>query len=211
MRHHLKRIEVSYDQPSKNFDHNKVKGLIANLTQVKDPAAIQALEVAAGSKLRQLVVDDKRTASALLKKGNLKRRVTIVPLDSVSARCLTDQHVATAKKLVGADNVDAAIDLVKFDPELRPAMEHAFGSTFICKDGNTAKQVTFNKSIRKRSVSYEGDVFNPSGTMSGGSRSSKHSLLVAINKLQRITDLLEVESKSLNELKAELHALQVCK
>lgn len=42
-------------------------------------------------------------------------------------------QVAAAKGLVGDDKVDAAIDLVDFDPELRPAMEHAFGSTFICK------------------------------------------------------------------------------
>lgn len=140
-----------------------MKGLVANLTTIKEPAAVQALEVTAGSKLRQLVVDNKDTASALLKHGNLKKRITIIPLDSVNPRCVTQEQVAAAKKLVGQDNVDAAIDLVDFKPEFRPAMEHVFGSTFICKDGNSAKQVTFDKAIRQRSVSYEGDVFNPSG------------------------------------------------
>lgn len=47
----------------------------------------------AGSKLRQLVVDDKNTAKALLKGGKLKRRITIIPLDSVTSRCVTQQQV----------------------------------------------------------------------------------------------------------------------
>lgn len=204
----LKRIEVQFDNPSNDFDRAKVKGLIANLARVKDPAAVQALEVAAGSKLRQLVVDNKETASALLKRGNLKRRITIIPLDSVTPRCVTEQQVKAAKALVGEDKVDAAIDLVDFDPSLRKAMEHAFGSTFICKDGDSAKQVTFDKKIRQRSVSYEGDLFNPSGTMSGGSRNVKQSLLAAISNLHRISTKLEEEMALLRELKAELKAMQ---
>ncbi len=87
----------------------------------------------AGSKLRELVVDTKDTASAILKHGNLARRTTITPLDTVTAHCLTAEQVTAARALVGPDNVAPAIDLVGFDANLRPAMEHAFGSSFVCK------------------------------------------------------------------------------
>ena len=142
LKHQVNRVDVQYKSPTKNFDRSKVKGIVANLAQIKEPAATQALEVAAGSKLRQLVVDSKETAAALLKCGQLQRRITIIPLDSVRPRCVTDQQVRAAKKLVGPQRVDAAIDLVEFDPVMRPAMEHAFGSAFICKDSDAAKQVT---------------------------------------------------------------------
>ncbi len=38
----------------------------------------------AGNKLFQVVVDDELTAKALLQKGSLRRRVTIIPLNKIS-------------------------------------------------------------------------------------------------------------------------------
>ena len=71
-----------------------------------------------------------------------------------------------------------------------------------------AKQVTFDKNIRQRSVSYEGDSFNPTGTMTGGSRNAKQSLLAAIANLQRVAARLEVEGTALAQLRAALKSLQ---
>lgn len=47
-------------------------------------------------------------------------------------------------------------------------MEWVFGGSFICKDMDTAKRVTFDQHILKKSVTLEGDVFDPAGTLSGG-------------------------------------------
>ena len=58
-----------------------MKGVVAKLVRVKDPANATALEVAAGGKLYQVVVDTEATARALLSKGQLRNRVTIVPLN----------------------------------------------------------------------------------------------------------------------------------
>ena len=61
-----------------------------------------------------------------------------------------------------------ALSLIQYDPEIHPAMEWIFGQTFICKDMETAKKVTFHDRIMKKSVTLDGDVFDPSGTLSGG-------------------------------------------
>ena len=53
--------------------------------QVKDPAASTALEVVAGGKLYQVVVDTEVTGKALLSKGQLQKRVTIIPLNKIDA------------------------------------------------------------------------------------------------------------------------------
>lgn len=57
--------------------------MLARLLSVKDPAASTALEVAAGGKLFQVVVDTDAAAKALLAKGQLRARVTIIPLNKV--------------------------------------------------------------------------------------------------------------------------------
>jgi chromosome segregation ATPase len=50
-------------------------------------------------------------------------------------------------------------------------MQWVFGQIFICKDMETAKKVTFHERILKKSVTLDGDVFDPSGTLSGGTYS----------------------------------------
>lgn len=47
----LNRLQFSYSDPTPGFDRSKVSGLVAELISVKEPAAANALEVAAGSKL----------------------------------------------------------------------------------------------------------------------------------------------------------------
>lgn len=47
-------------------------------------------------------------------------------------------------------------------------MEYTFGSTFICENMEVAKRVTFNPRIARRCVTLDGEVFEPSGTLSGG-------------------------------------------
>ena len=44
-----------------------------------------ALEVSAGGKLYNVVVEDETVGTQLLKKGNLKKRVTIIPLNKINA------------------------------------------------------------------------------------------------------------------------------
>jgi len=47
-------IDFRYSAPERGFDRSRVKGVVANLTRVADPATATALEVAAGGKLYQV-------------------------------------------------------------------------------------------------------------------------------------------------------------
>jgi len=81
-------------------------------------------------------------------------------------------------------------------------MGFVFGSTFVCKDSETAKKVTFSKEIGgARSVTLEGDVYEPSGTLSGGAAPTSSGILV------KVQDLLDVEIR-LDEVKGRLDALE---
>ena len=69
---------------------------------------------------------------------------------------------------VGRDNVQTALSLVGYEQQLVKAMEFVFGNAFVCSDMDSAKQVTFNDAVMKRSVTLEGDSFDPAGTLTGG-------------------------------------------
>ena len=64
--------------------------------------------------------------------------------------------------------MQTALSLVQYNDDLQKAMEWVFGGCFVCKDMDTAKRVAFDPHIMKKSVTLEGDVFDPAGTISGG-------------------------------------------
>jgi structural maintenance of chromosome 2 len=119
-----------------------VKGVVAKLTRVADPATSTALEVAAGGKLYQVVVDSEATAKALLANGQLRQRVTIIPLNRVSRREVAPAAAAAARRLAGA-KAQPALELVGYDQELSAAMKYVFGGAFICQVGTGWGQAGF--------------------------------------------------------------------
>ena len=57
--------------------------MVAKLISVKDTNTATALEVAAGGKLFQVIVDTEVTSKALIDRGQLTRRYTIIPINKV--------------------------------------------------------------------------------------------------------------------------------
>lgn len=165
----LMAINFEFQDPERNFDRTRVKGTVAKLVHVEDAAATTALEVAAGGKLYQVVVDSEETAKALLSKGQLRNRVTIIPLNKISNRPIPNAVIEAGKKMVGT-KARPAIQFVGYNKELESAMQYVFGNCFICDDSASAKKLAFTKEVGIRSVTMEGDDFNPGGTLTGGSR-----------------------------------------
>lgn len=81
------RLNFDYSDPYQNFDRSKIKGYVASLTSLNkenyDKAT--ALEVAAGAKLFNVIVEDEQVGNALLKNGRLKKRVTMIPLTKIKS------------------------------------------------------------------------------------------------------------------------------
>ena len=77
-------------------------------------------------------MDTEETGALLIKKGQLRKRVTIIPLNQVTARRLTPNVIAAAEKIVGKENVTHAIQLIGFDKDVEAAMNYVFGTTLIC-------------------------------------------------------------------------------
>ncbi|NXM45142.1 SMC2 protein, partial [Gymnorhina tibicen] len=184
-------LQFTYKHPEKNWNLNHVKGPVASLFTVKDLANAKALEAVAGGKLYNIIVDTEVTGKKLLEKGELKHRYTIIPLNKISARCVQEGTVNLAKSLAGHANLNLALSLIVYESELQKAMEYVFGTTLVCNNMDNAKKVTFDKRIMTRSVTLDGDVFDPQGTLHGGASSQAAPIL---SKLQEMKDA-EIELK----------------
>jgi structural maintenance of chromosome 2 len=187
-------IDFNYTDPYPNFDRSKVKGLVAQLFTVDKEKlqAATALEICAGGRLYNVVVDSSDTGTQLLQKGKLRKRVTIIPLNKISSFRASVEKIGAAQN-IAPGKVDLALSLIGYDEEITAAMNYVFGNTLICNDADTAKRVTFDPSVRIKSVTLDGDVYDPSGTLSGGSAPNSSGMLVTLQKLNEITR--EIRSK----------------
>ncbi|ORX40472.1 P-loop containing nucleoside triphosphate hydrolase protein [Kockovaella imperatae] len=201
----LAAIDFSYSDPEPNFDRSQVKGLVATLVELDEAnfKSSTALEICAGGKLYNVVVQDERVGSKLLERGKLRRRVTLIPLNKINAFRMSAEKIAAANQ-VAQGKAKVALDLVGYDDEVSAAMAYVFGDTFICADKQAAQAVTFNKAIGVKSVTLEGDVYDPSGTLSGGSAPSSSGLLVKVQELRAVEKEIAERKLSVDQIKAEL-------
>lgn len=147
-------------------------GVVCSLFNVEDVSYATALEVTAGGRLYNVVVDNEATAKKLLERGQLQTRVTFIPLNKIEGRSIDDRTTSMAKTVVGKDKCHTAISLIGFEHELAPAMKYIFGSSFVCNNLEDARKVTFHDKIMRKTVTLDGDVVDPAGTLTGGSRAS---------------------------------------
>lgn len=198
------RLAFEYRDPEKGFDRGRVKGLVARLLTLKDPAAATAIEVVAGGKLYQVVTDTEQTGKMLLQKGGLKRRVTIIPLNKISRHVVEAERIRKASQLAQQQGGSArlALELIGYEEEVRAAMEHVFGSTLVCDSLEVAKSLTFNREVGRRTVTLEGDSFDPSGTLTGGSKQAIGSVLGKLQELNSAAALLATTEGRVAELAA---------
>jgi structural maintenance of chromosome 2 len=190
----LSSLEFSFEDPERNFDRSRVKGALGKLVSVHDASESTALEVVAGGKLYQIVVDTDETGKKILQHGQLKKRVTLVPLNKVQANELKPSVIQHASAM-SEGKASPAIESVSFDEKFRNAMIYAFGTSFICRDNETAKVVAYNKQSKAVCVTLEGDLHNPAGLLTGGSRGKKSSVLAKVQDLKNAQAELQQKRK----------------
>ncbi|KAF8664917.1 hypothetical protein HU200_054234 [Digitaria exilis] len=203
----LANVHFNYRDPERNFDRSKVKGVVARLIRIKDSSTATALEVAAGGRLFNVVVDTEETGKKLLKNGDLRSRVTIIPLNKIQTYMIPDRVQQAARRLVGPDNVTLALELVGYGDEVKNAVAFVFGSTFVCRNTDAAKEVAFNREVGSTSVTLEGDTYQPSGLLTGGSKGGRGNLLRKLDELATAETDLSNHEKRLSDIEQQIGAL----
>ena len=146
-----------------------IHGYVAQLGEVNEKYRY-ALEIAAGSRLGQIVVDNDQIVSKaidILKKKKAGR-LTFLPLTRLKKHV---NHFSTERYNLKSESgfIDKAINLVSFDDVYRDVFNYVFGETKVFTDLNSAKSVN----IKTRLVTLNGELLESSGAITGGSRINK--------------------------------------
>jgi chromosome segregation protein len=172
-----------------------VRGVIAELGQV-DPQYAVALEIAAGPRMRNIVVDtDADAARAIVYlKENTVGRATFLPLNKMKS--------VHREALQAHDGIiDYAIHLVQFDPEYAAAFSYVFGKTVVVTNLDAARRLIGTY----RMVTIEGELLEKSGAMTGGVDRQVLKFVAGEEKaLQKLSQQIREYEKERARLQQEL-------
>jgi len=211
LRASLGGLDFQYADPWRGFDRSTVKGVAARLFHIKPEFAQyhKALEVCAGGRLFFVIVDNEETGKALLEKGQLRRRVTIIPLSKIADHSISPNVVRQARNIVPSQaEAHVAMEIIGFDKQVHSAMKFVFGSYMVCDTAETAKQLTFHPNVRVRTVTKEGDLYDPAGTITGGSAPKGGNLLMKLQELSSLEKQVHKSRCEYDQANEQLQSMQ---
>ncbi len=148
-----------------------IHGPVAHLGEVDSDYRL-ALEVAAGSRIGQIVVDNDQIAAKAIDqlKRNRAGRLTFLPLNKIKPSGGSTKQ-ALQKPFLQNNNglIGRAKDLIKFESVYDGVFSYVFGDTLVFNDLNSARtQLGVH-----RAVTLAGELIEKSGAMTGGSFSGR--------------------------------------
>lgn len=158
----------------------EIHGKVGALFQVQDEAHSLALTVGAGAaSLARVVVSSGAIAQLLIEKGGLQQRTSFMPINESGSMNHHQQQdllrrVNQAKQIASQFNdgwAELAVNVINFDRETYTGvMERVFGNFVICPNMQVATAIADERNLRLKAVTLDGDVCDPQGTMTGGSK-----------------------------------------
>ncbi|MEG3859824.1 chromosome segregation protein SMC [Microcoleus sp. herbarium12] len=146
-----------------------VCGLVAQLGRV-EPRFQLALEIAAGGRMGNMVVENDSVGAAAIELLKQKRagRMTFLPLNKIrGGRFSVNENLRRA-----AGFVDAAVNLIDCDGRYQEIFAYVFGSTVVFSNLTDARRYLGQYRI----VTLDGEILETSGAMTGGSSANKSTL-----------------------------------
>lgn len=149
-----------------------IKGRVGELLRVTKQEYTLALSIGATrNALDRVVVTEDGLVQRILDEGRPAMRTYFMALNKAQGGVLiTPERLEEARRIARAHKgyVELALNLVEYDAAYAPVMERTFGGFFVCSTLEIAKELAFNPRVKCKAVTAEGDVADPSGTMSGG-------------------------------------------
>ncbi len=167
-----------------------IVGVVASLIKVPEKYET-AIEVALGSSVQNIVTFDEKGAKELVEylKENHFGRATFLPISSMKRRSV---NVSSIKNMNGF--VGVADELISFDKKIENVVSGLLGGTIIVERLIDAIEMSKASGYAFKIVSLDGDVINPQGSITGGSKKSE---AVGIMSREREIETLKKEIEKL--------------
>lgn len=177
-----------------------IHGTLSQLITV-DNENSTAIEIALGAAMQNVVVStesDAKRAINYLKQNNVGR-ATFLPISAIKPRYMEEKNLD--------DNfgfVDVASNLVDCDEQYRDIVENLLGRVMVVEDIDCAIAISKRYKNRYKIVTLDGQVMNPGGSMSGGSKGKGSGVLSRANLIEKLKNEAQKIGDELKDVQAEL-------
>lgn len=177
-----------------------VHGTLSQLITV-DNENSTAIEIALGAAMQNVVVStesDAKRAINYLKQNNVGR-ATFLPISAIKPRYMEEKNLD--------DNfgfVDVASNLVDCDEQYRDIVENLLGRVMVVEDIDCAIAISKRYKNKYKIVTLDGQVMNPGGSMSGGSKGKGSGVLSRANLIEELKSEAQKIGAELKDVQAEL-------
>lgn len=191
-------------QDSKNNKalQDKIVGLVASCMTIPNGYET-AIEVALGGAVQDVITRNEEDTKFLINylKQNSLGRATFLPISSMKIRLLNDVEASIVRK---NKTLGVASNVVKYEPNLKSIFESLLGRTVIVDNIDNAVSLARQANFSFKIVTLDGEVINPQGSMSGGSKKAvSSSLLMRDNEIENIANQIAKIANYFNELKVK--------
>ena len=156
-----------------------------------------AIEVALGNAVQNIITSNEEDSKALinyLKQNNLGR-ATFLPIATMKPKTLDNKE----QSFLNRNHCHGvASKIIKYDSKLNNVFESLLGRTVVVDTIDDAVSLAKTSNFAFKIVTLDGDVINPQGSMSGGSKKA-----ITSNLLMREAEIEEI-AKQLEKVKANL-------
>ncbi|MBW2964906.1 chromosome segregation protein SMC [Candidatus Woesearchaeota archaeon] len=148
-----------------------VHGTVSELGEVQSKYAL-ALEIAAGNKIKSIVVDSDKVAADCIAylKSNRLGVATFLPINKIRPKP-EQPNMPRILKMPGVHG--KAVDLITYDARFDNVFKYVFESAVIIENMETARKIGIGEA---KMVTLDGDVAELSGSMTGGYRQKREGL-----------------------------------
>lgn len=200
---------------SKN--NKNIIGMLGDLIKAKEGYEFAISSALAGA-IEFIVTTDDLTARETIKflRTNKAGRATFLPISTMKARSVRDEHLMVSKTFDGYLGV--ASDFVEYDDKISNVVLNQLGNIIVAKDIDCANEISKATFERYKIVSLQGDYVNVGGSLTGGSFNRHKFSFVQKKELEDVSALIEAQEKDYvnkrnqynaldNEIKEESHTL----
>ena len=173
-----------------------INGTLAQLISVDNDYST-AVEVALGAAMQNIVVDNEADAKRAINylKQNNQGRATFLPVSAIKPRYIDEKNLD--------DNfgfVDIAANLVDCDVKYKNIVSNLLGRVMIVEDIDCAIGISKRYNNKYKIVTLDGQVMNPGGSMTGGSRSRGAGILSRANMIDELNAEAEKIKAQVDEI-----------
>ena len=186
---------------------SKMVGVLASLITVPEKYET-AIEIALGNAVQNIVTFDEQNAKELINylKFNDFGRATFLPISKIRPKFIDKED---AKALTFAGCFGLASDLISYPNTIKDIISNLLGATIVVDNLDTAITISNKTKLSYKIVTLDGDVINPQGSMTGGSKKKDTANIISRDReIQTLKTEIENLKQKLNSLNTTAISLQ---